>query len=78
MKGKRKEVVFLINTGVPKTYVTEKTLQSFGASPTRIAINLQIHGINKTVEMSHSHFAEINVIGSDFLKQAQAKMLVNY
>ena len=78
MKGKIKEVVFLIDNGAPKTYVTEKTLRSFGADPTRIAINMQIHGIKKTVEMSHSHFAEINVIGSDFLKQAQATMLVDY
>lgn len=74
-----KNVIFLIDTGAPYTYLSNETLKSMNVITDNFnsstSITISINTIKTSVSMSHSH---INVLGSDFLALAEAILLVNY
>ncbi len=64
-----RHVHFLVDTGSPFTYICNEALQSLGVevldpkSPVRVRIN----GMPTTAMQSHGHFADLNLLGTDFL-----------
>lgn len=64
-----RHVHFLVDTGSPFTYICNEALQSLGIevldpkNPVRVRIN----GMPTTALQSHGHFADLNLLGTDFL-----------
>jgi hypothetical protein len=82
LKGKKKMIHFLLDTGSPKTYLSQEALSSFNVimpNPNN-PISVYINGrrILSFQSPENSHFDDINIIGSDYLKTFNAILTVNY
>ena len=78
-KGKRKYVFFLVDTGSPKTFVSEHVFRSFGQeAEDKTSIFLNGHEIVVFLSPLDSHFADVNVLGADFLRLIKATIVVSY
>jgi hypothetical protein len=72
-------VVFLVDTGSPYTFLAQRTFEEFGfldTLPRRTT--LCVHGMDMTVQVSHSHFADVNVLGTDFLVRARCRLTLDF
>ena len=83
LNGKKKDVVFLVDTGAGMTYMAEKAIQSFYDSQAEITkpfFKLKINGIVQKVAVSpsNSHFNDINILGGMFLNSCKAKITIDY
>ena len=77
--GKKKiDVVFLVDTGSPTTFISDLTLKSLGMEFQGVPVKLNINGYNFSVEQSRDHFMDINVLGSDFMWFTNATLTVKY
>lgn len=67
-KNGRKKVnaFFLIDTGAPHTYITDKTMERLGFDTLKLSFPLKINNINCDVRRSVRHFKERNVLGTDY------------
>ena len=72
-------VIFLVDTGSPYTFIPQSTFAALGYndSPPRAA-SLCVHGVNLTVQPSHSHFKGVNVLGTDFLVRAGCSLMLDF
>jgi hypothetical protein len=72
-------VVFLVDTGRPYTFVSQSTFKALrytDALPR--STSLRVQGVDMTVQPSHSHFADVNVIGTDFLVRARCTLALDF
>ena len=76
--GMRKKVIFLVDTGSPRTYISEHVFGSFQQVKESATIFLNGHELFVLMSPENSHFADVNVLGSDFLKLVNAKLVVFY
>jgi hypothetical protein len=72
-------VVFVVDTGSPYTFLAQSTLQAlgYGDTPPR-HVPLCVHGVGMTVQASHSRFADANVLGTDFLVRARCMLTLDF
>lgn len=79
-----RNIIFLIDTGAPFTYLCKEALQSLGIVVDNInsstSINMSVSGYKMLVFMSpeDSHFNDINLLGSDFLALSNSILTANY
>ena len=77
-------VIFLINTGSPVTYLSQQAIQAlinFPAANTPRSLSIRIH--DGTVILCHvspqdKHFADVNVLGMDYLSSRQLSISLDY
>ncbi|CAH1755814.1 2780_t:CDS:2, partial [Entrophospora sp. SA101] len=78
---KVKDIHFLIDTGSPKTFICNETYDAFkvtitNASPHKMLIN------NKPIIAPllpiNSHFTDVNLLGTEYLKTFDTKLIVNF
>ena len=72
-------VIFLVDTGSPYTFISQSTFVALGYNDSlpRTA-SLCVHGVNMTVQPSHSHFKDVNVLGTDFLVRARCSLMLDF
>ena len=72
-------VIFLVDTGSPYTFISQSTYEALGYSDSLPkAAQLRVHGANITVQPSHSHFKDVNVLGTDFLVRARCSLMLDF
>jgi len=73
-------VIFLIAPNVPTVHLSATAMKALTGWVKSICINVNIHGIGIETYLSppDSHFAHINVIGSDYLHTARATLKLEY
>ncbi|CAG8684494.1 27737_t:CDS:1, partial [Dentiscutata erythropus] len=81
VKHQVKNVHFLIDTGSPRTYVCGEVYDSFkitvnNSTVPRVLINSK--PIFAHLSPNESHFTDINVLGSEYLKLTGARLFANY
>ena len=82
MGKKQKNVHMLIDTGSPVTYICNEVLASFDrmiynpSNPVTVNINGRPIAVIQSPE--RSHFSEVNILGSDYLKISNANVNINY
>jgi hypothetical protein len=72
-------VVFLLETGSPYTFLAQHTLQALGygdSLPGSMLLN--VHGVGVTVHVSRGHFADVNVLGTDFMVRARCTLTLDF
>ena len=72
-------VIFVVDTGCPYTFMSQSTFAALGyndAPPQSAA--LCVHGVSMTVQPSHSHFKDANVLGTDFLVRARCSLVLDF
>ena len=78
-RGTNKDTIFIIDSGSPQTYLANSVLMAFGLQPfRREKIPMIIHGKELYVDQSHGHFADVSVLGTDFLLQRGALVIADY
>jgi hypothetical protein len=80
IKGKIKNIHFLIDTGVPRTYICEEVLKSYKLFITDPEEPFPVR-LNKrqiSVKVSHDPFSDLNILGTDFLHTNRARLLVDF
>ena len=85
IKKKRKIVIFLVDTGAPDTYLSRNVLDSMGYEIGDTEVSGKINGIHHMMQISpklvnnvESHLHEVNLLGGVFLRQCEAKLMVDY
>ena len=82
IKNKKKYVHMLIDTGSPATYLCEEVFGSFDImiyNPSNpMTVNINDKPIAVLQSPVRSHFSEINILGSDYLKISNAIVNINY
>jgi hypothetical protein len=81
MRKRAKDVIFIVDTGSPFTYLSAATLHALGCRnifPGTVTV--EVHGrlLNVHLSPSTSHFADVNVLGTDFMFATEARLLVDY
>jgi len=80
-KGDREPVVLhmLLDTGSPSTLLCADSLRQLGFTESTPAQTMVVlHGCPTFVTCSHSHFADNDVLGADWLTIARARLSVDY
>lgn len=82
MGTKKKYVHFLVDTGSPNTFICHEVFTSFGrmVNNPNNAVSLHINGKPLTVLQSpkNSHFEDVNVLGTTFLKTFNSVVNINF
>lgn len=74
-----KNVIFLIDTGSPYTFLAKETFNCIGFEENiPNATNVSVNGIGISVAPSHGHFANINLLGQNYMQAAGIQFSVNY
>ena len=74
-----KNVIFLIDTGSPYTFLAIDTLACIGFDENiPNATNVSVNGVSISVSPSHGHFANINLLGQNYMQAAGIQFSVNY
>jgi hypothetical protein len=80
--GQKKNVHFLIDTGSPKSYVSQEVFTSFNRMISNPSNPISLHINNKPITVfqspENSHFEDVNVLGSDYLKTFNAILHIDY
>lgn len=72
-------VLFLLDTGAPSSFLRHDTLAALGyIDSVPSTANVFIHGVKVAVGVSHGHFANIDLLGQDFMVRVAAKLFVDY
>ncbi|KAG0640999.1 hypothetical protein HOY80DRAFT_956322 [Tuber brumale] len=77
--GKAYWVIFLVDTGSPRTYLSAQTSDLFSIpairedTPAHIRIAGRQHRVFRAPQ--HSHLVDINILGSDFLDAHEISLL---
>jgi len=79
---KQKNVHMLIDTGSPNTYICNDVFSSFDKmifNPNNhVSININGRPIAVLQSPEQSHFNDVNILGSDYLKLTNANVNINY
>ena len=72
-------VNFLFDTASPVTFLRKQTFEALGFRENIPAeVVAEIHGISVHVHLSHGHFANVDIIGQDYLRRAGITTTLNY
>ena len=72
-------IIFLIDTGSPNTYLRTDTFEKLGFKDSIPSdVNMEIQGTTLTVYPSHSHFGNVDLLGQDFMTQMNIRMVADY
>ncbi len=72
-------VIFLIDTGSPSFYICEEAMQALGYNHSKPkSFNVLFGGVVTQACKSCNHFADINLIGTSFLRDTNALLEVDY
>ena len=78
-KQKLVNLVFLVETGSPNTYLREDSLIALGHTEAIPSDTLaEINGIGLTVFPSRGHFVNVDLLGQDFFTSFGATLTINY
>ena len=78
-RGEPLRVFVLVDPGAPSTCLREDTLRALGfVDSVPSAPNVFINGIKISVGLSHGHFANVDILGADFLFHARTTVTINY
>jgi hypothetical protein len=72
-------ILFFVDTGSPITFLRHETLAALGfteAIPAETIVS--INGVNLTVSVSHAHFNNVDLLGQDFFRAANAVLTIDY
>lgn len=71
-----KNVIFLLDTGSPITFMTEAAFEAFGQAPGTIhgVQPYVVNGVALSIGVSHGKFHDVNVLGADFLRSVHAHL----
>jgi hypothetical protein len=73
------QVIFLIDTGSPNTYLREDSLAALGHSDAIPSDTLvMINGVGLTVFPSRGHFSNVDLLGQDFFTSAASVLTIDY
>ena len=76
------QVLFLLDTGSPATFMRKDTFAALDidvdAQPMRITPTFHVQGQSLPVSVSHSHFANVDLLGQDYLKLMRGGVSINY
>jgi hypothetical protein len=80
IKKKIKNVHFLVNTGSPRTYICDEVLKSYNLfiSDPNDPFIVRLNQRQISVKVSHDHFEELNILGTDFLHTNKAILFVDF
>ncbi|CAB4413447.1 unnamed protein product [Rhizophagus irregularis] len=81
IKQKRKNVHFIVNTGSPKTYICKEVYESFGLTTSDSTVHsILLNNIFTIIHLppSDSHFNDINILGTEYLKIAHANLTIDF
>jgi DNA-binding protein Fis len=77
----KRNVTFLLDTGSPQTYITAEVIEAIGiqqqsltGSPFKIKINNRV----VLAAQSCNHFADVNLLGADFLSANECDVRLDY
>jgi len=78
-RGHAVNVLFLLDMGAPTTFLRRDTLSAVGYSDSvPSTANVYIQGVKVAVAVSHGHFANVDLLGQDFMVRMAAKLTVDY
>ena len=78
-RGVSVTVLFLFDTGSPSTYLCEDTLSKIGFTENiPRSTKVDLHGTTMDVYKSHGHFANIDLLGQDFMRKSNGFIQLNY
>ncbi|CUS14155.1 unnamed protein product [Tuber aestivum] len=79
-EGKAHWVFFLVNSGTSRTYLSTQTSDLFGITPSDVSAAVAIAGHHHTVYRApqHSHFAEVDILGTHFLNAHGASLITDF
>lgn len=82
---RKKNVIFLVDTGSPHTYISRDVLEAMGYECPAEEIIGNVNGHEHELKISpvvsgkdETDFRDINILGGNFLTQARAVLTVNY
>jgi hypothetical protein len=83
LHGAPLNVVFLVDTGSPMTYISHQAMRALINAPDSNLPKSLMVNIHGTVTQCHlspkdKHFADVNVIGMDYLVSRQLSLKMNY
>lgn len=72
-------VLFLVDTGAPMSFLREDTLAALGfTESTPSSATVLIQGLRVSVGLSTEHFANVDLLGQDFLTRLGGLLTINY
>jgi hypothetical protein len=77
---KIKNVLFLVDTGSPRTYICDEVFKSYNlfiADPDE-PFPVKLNKRRISVKVSHDNFSELNILGTDFLHTNSARLFVDF
>lgn len=78
-RGCAVNVLFLLDTGAPTSFLRRDTLAALGYTDTvPSTANVYIQGVKVAVGVSHGHFANVDLLGQDVMIRMGAKLMVDY
>lgn len=79
--GRRsKNVIFILDTGSPCTYLSTSPLHALGCTDVvPVSLDAEVHGHCIAVNPSPatSHFADVNVLGMNFIFEGRLKLVID-
>jgi hypothetical protein len=82
MRGKAKNAIFLVDTGAPRTYISDDLLQSYKMSITDetelLLIELNKRQIMVGMSPFRSNHRDLNILGTDYLRLYRAQLYANF
>jgi hypothetical protein len=79
--GKRQPIIlhFLLDTGSPFTFICADSMRALGYMESLPGeSNFILHGVSVSATLSHSHFLHNDVLGTDWLTNARAKISLDF
>lgn len=77
--GSAVNVLFLLDTGAPSSFLRMDTLTALGfVDFIPSTANVFVQGVKVSVGVSHGHFHNVDLLGQDFLFRVGAKLTVDY
>lgn len=78
IRGPRKNVIFLIDTGSKNSYLTAHAFNALGLNETPSFTTMDINGFLTSVLPSGDSFLGINLLGQDLFAQNHLELNINY
>ncbi len=78
VRGPRKNVIFLIDTGSKNSYLTPHVFNALSLSELPPLAKMDVNGFLLTVFPSGERFQGINLLGQDFFAENRLELNINY
>lgn len=81
IKHEVKNVHFLVDTGSPKTFICKEVYGSFKATTLNSSAHRVLINNNPTIALLppiNSHFTDVNLLGTEYLKTFDARLIVDF